>query len=73
MPGSRTDRLRREVVLLLVLVVLVDALFIGGYALGRLATAPGGVRLGYTLVWTGATLAVVLRGLIRIRAIRSGR
>jgi hypothetical protein len=73
MPGPRADRLRRELVLLVVLVVLVDALFIGGYALGGLARASAGVRLGYTLGWTGATLAVVLRGLIRIRAIRAGR
>jgi hypothetical protein len=73
MPGPRADRLRREVVLLVVLVVLVDALFIGGYALAGLAAASGGARLIYTLAWTGATLAVVLRGLTRIRAIRSGR
>jgi hypothetical protein len=73
MPGPRADRLRREVALLVVLVVLVDALFIGGYALAGLAAASGGVKLLYTLGWTAATLAVVLRGLIRIRAIRSGR
>lgn len=73
MPGRRVDRLRREVVLLVVLVVLVDALFIGGYAVGGLTTASAGVRLAYTAVWTGTTLGVVLRGLIRLRAIRSGR
>lgn len=73
MPGPRADRLRREVVLLVVLVVLVDALFIGGYAVGGLASTSAGVRLAYTAAWTGATLAVVLRGLFRIRAIRSGR
>lgn len=72
-PGSRADRLRRELLLLIVLVVVVDALFLAGYALGGLATASGGARLGYTAAWTGATLAVVLRRLTRIRAIRAGR
>ena len=73
MPGPRADRLRREVVHLVVLVVLVDALFLGAYPVLGLATASAGVRLAYTAAWTGATLAVVLRGLIRMRAIRSGR
>ena len=73
MPRPRADRLRREVVLLLVQVVVLDALFIGGYALGGLARASAGMRLGYTIAWTVATLAVVLRGLIRARAIRAGR
>jgi len=70
--AERADRLRREVVALVVLVLVVDGLFIGGYFAAGVARAPGAVKLGYAAVWTLATMGVVLRGLTRIRAIRAG-
>ena len=62
--------LRREVLTLVTLVVLVDGIFVGIYFTAGLAAASGGLKLGYTLLWTMATLVVVLRSLGRIRAAR---
>ena len=62
--------LKREVGRLVGLVLLVHALFIAGYFVGGLSSAPGDRRFGYMVVWTGATLLVVLRGLARVRAAR---
>ena len=71
--ADRRRALTRELVVLVALVLLVDGVFIGLYAALRLATAPPSVRLGYTILWTGLTLLIVLRGLSRIRARRVGR
>jgi hypothetical protein len=65
--------LTREVLTLVALVVLVDGIFIGIYFAAGLTAASGGLKLGYTLLWTMATLAVVLRSLGRIRATRLAR
>lgn len=65
--------LRREVLTLVTLVVLVDGIFIGIYFAVGLAAASGELKLGYTLLWTLATLGVVLRSLGRIRAARLTR
>ena len=65
--------LRREVLTLVTLVMLVDGIFIGIYSAAGLATASGGLKLGFTLLWTMATLVVVLRSLGRIRATRLAR
>jgi hypothetical protein len=73
MPGPRVDRLRREIGLLAALVAAVEVVFFGGYALGGVARASAGVKLAYTVLWTGVTLAVVLPRLTRIRSIRRGR
>jgi hypothetical protein len=64
---------RRQVVLLLVLVVAVDALFFGIYALAGLSRAAPATRLAFTVLWTAATLGVVLPRLNRIRNLRRGR
>jgi hypothetical protein len=65
--------LRREVVALVLLVVLIDAVFIAAYVGARLAWAGSGLKLGFTILWTGVTLLVVLRSLGRIRAARLRR
>lgn len=78
LPASAMDardpgRLRREVLVLVGLVLAVDAVFVAGYLLAGVARAPDGVKLAYTAGWTVATLLVVLRGLTRVRAERLRR
>ena len=67
------SRLRREVLLLVGLVLLVDAMFVGAYFLGRLQKASDAAKMGFTALWTLATLVVVIRGLSRIRSVRLDR
>ena len=66
-------RLRREVLVLVGLVLAVDAVFVAGYFLAGVPRRPDGFKLGYTVAWTVATLLVVLRGLTRVRAERVRR
>jgi hypothetical protein len=66
-------RLRREVLVLVGLVLAVHAVFLMGYYLGGVAHRPYGFKLGYTATWTVAALLVVLRGLTRVRAERVRR
>lgn len=70
--AGRADRVKRETLALVVLVLIVDGLFIGGYFAAGLVRASTAAKLGYTAAWTLVTMVVVLRGLTRIRAIRSG-
>jgi hypothetical protein len=69
--------LRRAVLELVLLVVLVDVVFVAIYYWVDLAHASRSVTLPYTVIWMAVTLAVVLRGLGRVRAerlrLRSGR
>lgn len=62
--------MRREILHLAAAVVLVDALFIGGYLLFHLERGGSGGKIAYTVAWTVVTLAVVIRALTRIRALR---
>jgi hypothetical protein len=64
------DKLRREVVWLVVAVLAVDAIFAGVYFLGRLRSASDPVKVAFTAVWTLVTLGVVIRGLSRVRRAR---
>jgi hypothetical protein len=64
---------RREVLILVVLVGIVDAIFIGVFFAAHIVTMPAGYKVGYTLLWTLLTLAVVVRGLTRIRRARGAR
>ncbi len=70
--GGTGLAVRRELLLLVVAVVVVDAMFVAGYLLFHLAAASTTAKLGYTAVWTVVTLAVVLRALTRIRSMRAG-
>jgi hypothetical protein len=65
--------MKRELVLLLVTVLAVDAIFIAGYFLFHLNAAGDPAKLGYTAAWTVVTLLAVLRGLTRIRSLRRHR
>lgn len=69
MPGS----VRREVVGLVLLVAALDAVFVAVYFLAGLRQSSGGLKLAFTVVWTLATLGVVIRGLSRIRSARVHR
>jgi hypothetical protein len=69
MAGDRGP-LRREVRHLVGLVLVVHGLFVAGYFVAGLATAPENRRFGYMIAWTAVALVVVLRGLGRVRAAR---
>lgn len=62
--------MKRELLLLVAAVLVVDALFIAGYFLFRLDAAGDPAKIGYTAAWTVVTLLVVLRALTRIRSLR---
>jgi hypothetical protein len=61
---------RREALVLVGSVVIVDLVFIAAYFLGHIDRSSSGMKLGFTIVWTLITLLVVLRGLVRIRKAR---
>jgi hypothetical protein len=65
-PGA----LRREVLVLVGLVLGADAVFMAAYFLFHLADRSPGARVGFTAGWTLVTLAIALRSLVRIRASR---
>ena len=62
--------LRREVLWLIGGVLLVDVAFAAAYFVADLRTTTDTAKLGFTVAWTLVTLAVVLRGLSRIRRLR---
>ncbi len=64
--------MKREVLWLIIALLVVDAIFVAGYFLGHLGTASDSVKAAFTVVWTLVTLAVVVRGLSRVRRARAG-
>ena len=64
---------RRELLILVGLVVVVDLVFIAAYFLGSIDRSSDEMKLLFTIVWTVITLIVVLRGLLRIRKARVQR
>ncbi len=65
--------LRREVLLLITLVLALDAVFVGIYFLGNVRSASDAAKAVFTAVWTLSTLVLALRGLSRIRSVRLRR
>jgi hypothetical protein len=65
--------MKKEVLTLVALILLVDAIFVAAYFLGRLRTASDAGKLVFTTVWTVVTLGVVIRGLSRVRSVRFHR
>ena len=63
-------RVRREALVLVALVLTVDAGFVAAYFLTQIGNASDTGKLAYTALWTIATLAVVIRGVSRIRGAR---
>jgi hypothetical protein len=64
------EKLKRELLWLIGGVLLVDAVFIAVYFLANLRTSIDTAKVAFTAVWTLVTLAVLLRGLYRIRRLR---
>jgi hypothetical protein len=62
--------LRREVLLLVALVLALDAVFVAIYFLGRVRSASDTGKVVFTAVWTLGTLILAVRGLSRIRSAR---
>jgi hypothetical protein len=71
--AGRHPSLRREVLTLVGSVLLLHGGFIALYLVAHLASASPDVRSAFAVAWTAATLAVVLRGLGRVRALRVRR
>jgi putative Mn2+ efflux pump MntP len=64
---------KREALVLVGLVLAVDALFIGVYFGAEIERASDSVKIAFTVIWTVVNLAVVVRGLTRIRGARVNR
>ncbi len=64
---------RREALALVGLVLAIDAVFVAVYFLANVERASDASKVAFTVVWTLITLAVILRGLTRIRAARMNR
>jgi hypothetical protein len=62
--------MRRELAVLVALVIAVDVLAIGVWWLADIRRAGPRVQLGFTVAWTVATLAVVVVSLRKIRLLR---
>ncbi len=64
---------KREALVLVGLVVAVDAIFSALYFGAGIEWASDSVKAAFTVVWTAINLAVVIRGLTRIRSARVNR
>ena len=62
---------RREFLLLVAVVLLVDGVFVAAYFRGGIWDASDTGKLVFTAVWTLATLVIVVGGLARIRRARA--
>lgn len=64
---------KREALVLVGLVLAVDAIFVLLYFFAGIERAGDSAKVAFTVVWTVITLAVVIRGLRRIRSFRRAR
>jgi uncharacterized membrane protein len=65
-----TSGLRREVLLLITLVLAIDSMFVLLYFAAGIRHASDPAKVVFTAVWTLAVLAVAIRSLSRIRSAR---
>ena len=70
---SRRARIRRQLLRMMLLVLALHGTAIGVYYLADLASASSRTRSIFTVVWLGATFALVLVYLRRIRRLRRGQ
>ncbi|MGZ8398004.1 MAG: hypothetical protein ACXWWN_03095 [Gemmatimonadales bacterium] len=61
---------KRAALVLVGLVLAVDALFVAVYFGAGIEQASDSVKIVFTAIWTVINLAVVIRGLTRIRSAR---
>ncbi len=61
---------KREALVLVGLVLAVDAIFIAVYFGAGIERATDSVKIAFTVAWTVINLAVVIRGLTRLRSAR---
>jgi hypothetical protein len=64
---------KREALVLVALVLVVDAIFIAVYFAAGIERASDSEKIAFTVIWTVINLAVVIRGLTRIRSARVNR
>jgi hypothetical protein len=64
-------RMQRELMWLVLLIVVVDAVAIGAYHLLGMEQRSGTPRLLFTIAWVVATLAVVVPRMQRMKAMRA--
>jgi hypothetical protein len=64
---ERRRAMRRQLVVMLVLVAAVDAIAIATWFLAGLRGRSGGVQLFFAIAWTVATLGVVLVSMRKFR------
>jgi hypothetical protein len=67
---TAAPEMRRHLFTMIAMVLLVDALALGAYAVFVLKSAAPATRYVFTGVWTVVTLVIVLRGIDRVRAAR---
>lgn len=67
------SELRRRVFHLVISVVVLDVIAIGAYMVGHVSTRSTRVQTGFVVAWMVVTLALVLTGLGRVRAVRGRR
>ena len=63
-------RVKHEVMWLVIAVLLVDAVFVVLYFLAGLQSTSDLGKIVFTALWTVVILAVVIRGLARVRSVR---
>lgn len=63
---------QRELLRFVLTVLALEVVAIGIFYAADIESAPGGTRRAYMLIWTAASLVVVLTGLQRIRRARFG-
>jgi hypothetical protein len=61
---------RKEVLLLITVVLAIDAVFVAIYFAARIRYATDGAKVAFTAVWTLAVLLVAIRSLSKIRRAR---
>jgi hypothetical protein len=62
---------RRQLILLIAAVLVVDGVFVAAYFVGGIWDGSNTGKVVFTVVWTLATLVIVLGGMSRIRAARN--
>jgi hypothetical protein len=68
----RRRAIRRQLVVMLALVAVVDAIAIAAWFLAGLRGRSGGVQLCFAIAWTVATFGVVVVSMRKIRQANSG-